>query len=43
MRRGEFGFGNKSIAANRLGSTVIAIFAKHSTRFASGTIIPCIA
>jgi hypothetical protein len=42
MRRGEFAFGNKSIAANLLGRTVIAIFAKHSTRFASGTIIPCI-
>jgi hypothetical protein len=43
MRRDEFGFGNKSIAANLLGRTVIAIFAEHSTRFTSGTIIPCIA
>ena len=43
MRRGEFAFGNKSIATNLLDSTVIAIFAEHSTRFASGTIIHCVA
>ena len=43
MRRGEFAFGNKSIAGNLLDSTVIAIFAEHSTRSASGTIILSIA
>jgi hypothetical protein len=39
MSRGRSGFGNKPIAAKRLRSAVIAIFARHSTRRGSSTII----
>jgi hypothetical protein len=39
MRRNKSGSSNKPTAANQLSRTVIAIFVKHSTRFASGTII----
>jgi len=39
MRRGPSCFGNKPIAENRPGSIVIAIFAEHSTRLQSATII----
>jgi hypothetical protein len=38
--RARSGFGNKPIAAKRLRSAVIAIFAQHSTPRGSSTIIP---
>jgi hypothetical protein len=37
--RGKSGFGNKPIVENHSGSVVIAIFAEHSTRLESRTII----
>jgi hypothetical protein len=43
MRRRQSGFGNKRIAENRPDSVVIAIFAEHSTRLQSTTIILCVA
>jgi hypothetical protein len=43
MRRRQSGFGNKLIAENRPDSAVIAIFAEHSTRLQSTTIILYIA
>jgi hypothetical protein len=39
MRRSSARSGNKPIAASRLRSVVIAIFAKHSTLFLRRTII----
>jgi hypothetical protein len=39
MRRRQSRFGNKPIAENRPDSVVIAIFAQHSTRLQSATII----
>jgi hypothetical protein len=39
MRRGSARSGNKPIAASRLRSVVIAIFAEHSTPFLRRTII----
>jgi hypothetical protein len=39
IRRTHSGFGNKAIASAPLNSTVIAIFAKHSTLISLATII----
>jgi hypothetical protein len=39
MRHGRSRSGNKRIAALRLGSALIAIFAEHSTPFTLSTII----
>jgi hypothetical protein len=43
MRRDQSCFSNKPIVEKLPGSVVIAIFAEHSTRVQSTTIILCVA